>query len=309
MPETFTPTPAAPPATWELPNNLELADAEALKTNVLKKEANSLAYFEQQRLVLVADIAATNAALATTNSTIAVVGAEVQAIRIGYRNQRPTVRIVGTAIIIGTFAGYFPTYGAILSSSGTSYTLGGLANTTWYYVYATQAAGVINAFTTSTTAPDATLQHKTGDVDSIYLCCFRTDSFATPYAVRSVGGRYLYEDRLVVLTSGNSAVYATVSLASYVPPHAWSARLWGRLFDTSVSATTAAIRPKYAAGSSSSSGSMLIDVVAAAGINTAYNTYESEVGIEQGQGVEYKVTGGAGFGLLDLSVTGFGEAV
>ena len=210
MPETYTPTPTAPPATWELPNNLELADAETLKTEVLKKEANSLAYFEQQRLVLLADIAATNAAIAVTNSTIAVVGAEVQAIRIGYRNQRPSIRIVGTAILIGTFAGYFPTYGAILASAGTSYTLGGLANNTWYYIYATQVAGVITTFTTSTTVPDATLQHMTGDVDSIYLCCFRPDGAATPNAVRSVGGRYLYEDRFAVLTSGASAVYATV---------------------------------------------------------------------------------------------------
>ena len=72
---------------------------------------------------------------------------------------------------------------------------------------------------------------------------------------------------------------------------------------------TASIRPKYAAGSSSSSGAMLMDIEAGAALSNAYNAYESEIGIEQGQGVEYKVTGAGASGRLDLAVTGFGEAV
>jgi len=274
MPETYTPTPAAPPATWTLPNNVELADAETLKSNVLKKEADNLAYFEEARVLLASSIAA-------------------------YRNQRPSVQIVGTAAAIGTFAGYFPSSQAIFSGGGSTYTLAALGNNTWYYVYWNTTA-----FLTSTTGPDATLQHKTGDPDQMYLFCFRTDGAATPYAVRSVGGRYLYEDNLSVLSGGASPTFATVSLASYVPPHARSARIRASLFESTVVPNYLYVRPKYSAGSSASGGSIIVQT----SVLLDTQQLESEIGIEQGQGVEYKVAANNVSTNASLFVTGFAEA-
>lgn len=274
MPETYTPTPAAPPATWKLPNNIELADAETLKTEVLKKEADNLAYFEEARVLLASSIAA-------------------------YRNQRPSVQIVGTAAAIGTFAGYFPTSQAILSGGGSTYTLGGLANSTWYYVYWNTTA-----FLTSTTGPDAALQYKTGDTSQMYLFCFRTDGSATPYAVRSVGGRYLYEDNLTVLSGGASPTFATVSLASYVPPHARSARIRASLFESTAVPNYLYVRPKYSAGSSASVGAIIVQT----SVLLDTQQLESEIGIEQGQGVEYMVAANNVSTNASLFVTGFAEA-
>jgi len=224
-----------------------------------------------------------------------------------YRIQRPSIQIVGTAITIGTFAAYFPAAGKILTSAGTSYTLGGLSTNTWYYVYATQAAGVITTYATSTTAPDATLQHKTGDVDSIYVCCFRTDGGAAPYAVRSVGGRYLYEDNLSVLSGGSSPNFAggAVSLASFVPPHARSARIRASLFESTAVPNYLYVRPKYSAGSSASVGSIIVQT----SVLLDTQQLESEIGIEQGQGVEYMVAANNVSTNASLFVTGFGEAM
>lgn len=274
MPETYTPTPAAPPATWTLPNNVELADAETLKTEVLKKEADSLAYFEEARVLLASSIAA-------------------------YRNQRPSVQIVGTAAAIGTFAGYFPSSQAILSGGGSTYTLAALGNNTWYYVYWNTTA-----FLTSTTGPDATLQHKTGDTGQMYLFCFRTDGAATPYAVRSVGGRYLYEDNQTVLSGGASGAWATVSLANFVPPHARSATLRAVLYEGTTVPNYLYVRPKYSAGSSVSVGSIIIKT----SIVLDTQGLISEVGIEQGQGVEYQVASPTVSTNASLFVTGFAEA-
>ena len=278
MPETYTPTPAAPPATWTLPNNTELADAETFKNNVLKKEADNLAYFEQKRALFASSFAA-------------------------YRNQRPSIQIVGTSVVMGTFSAYFPGAGAILTYAGASYSLGALAGNTWYYIYATQAAGVIT-LSPSATTPDATLQHQAGNADAIYVACFRTSGGGTPLTVRSVGGRYLYESQQQVLFSGHNATYTTVSISNLVPPHARSVRLWASVFENTAASNVLRIRPKYSVGSSTSDGAIvvIVDLIGSS------NAIESEMGIEQGQGIEYKVDTDNATTSANIFVTGFGEA-
>lgn len=155
---------------------------------------------------------------------------------------RPTLEYDGTSmivgahrgVVVGTTAGNSVLLPAV--STTETVTLSGLSNNTWYYVYIYNGntyASPSRAFEVSTTAPDATLNIKTGDASRAYVGCFRTNGSATPLAFRMQNRRYLYRISILgpgglnVLTPGTDGSYIDVPLSSRVPPHSVLVRLLG----------------------------------------------------------------------------------
>lgn len=105
----------------------------------------------------------------------------------------------------------------------------GLANSTWYYVYAKQTAGALD-FDVNTTAPDAILVGKgaSGDTRFRYLLCFRTDGSGNivPFRYQSGHFRYYQNQGAAPLTSLANTSFTTLSLAALVPPHVLMADLF-----------------------------------------------------------------------------------
>lgn len=115
------------------------------------------------------------------------------------------------------------------------------ANNTFYYVYAYIVAGAVT-FQISTTAPDVYRIFKSGGTTHKYLFCFFTNgvgNVARFYWDR--GTMLLHNERVVV----NSApiVAASVSLATFVPPHAYVALVRSTLVNTAGAAGSAFIGP------------------------------------------------------------------
>lgn len=133
-----------------------------------------------------------------------------------------------SASVVKSYAG--GTIGASKISGG-----GNLSNSTWYYVYAYNNAGSID-FEISTTEPNANRVIKSGDSTRRYLGCFKTDSAGAPLPMRKVGNLCLYRvsgmaatDMRALNAGTTTGSYATVALATWVPPHARVARLRGLL--------------------------------------------------------------------------------
>jgi hypothetical protein len=164
----------------------------------------------------------------------------------------------------------------------------GLANDTWYYVYAFCDGTATTAFYISTTAPEASLTWRTGaeGVDR-YVGCFRTNGSGAPLAMRMHRGRYAYRPFYVqALAFGNSTSFAAVDLSSVVPPHARIAHLRLNLTGS------------YAA--------QLRTTGAASGYATFGEGYSPiEIEADSAQSVDYLVSNA--LANLDIEVTGFAE--
>lgn len=151
---------------------------------------------------------------------------------------RPVVTVDGAGTLsIGAMAGMIHNGGVgseeviLPQAAPASYIPGGLLASTWYYLYATSVGtGAIVYEAPSTTAPDASLQYKTGDVARIYLAAVRSDASGTPKLLpcRIERGKCFWRRDEIsggyplfrVLTAGTATAWATVSSALFVPPHA-----------------------------------------------------------------------------------------
>lgn len=110
------------------------------------------------------------------------------------------------------------------------------ASAKWWYVYAfVNGSGQLD-FEVSDTAPNASRTLKSGDNTRRYLGCFKTDSSGAPLPMRRVNNLCLYRasglaaNDLRALNAGTTTgSYATVALATWIPPHARVARLRGLL--------------------------------------------------------------------------------
>lgn len=153
---------------------------------------------------------------------------------------RPVLSSTGTTnLVIGASGGIAMGTGAsqaiVGTGAGSTVTLTGLSNDTWYYVYAYNSAtwpSVTVAYEYNTTAPDAALLIKNSDALRTYIGCFRTDSSGNVLPFRSSrSGVYVYRlskiatAGFLVLNTGTAATPTDVSLAGFVPPHARIAML------------------------------------------------------------------------------------
>jgi hypothetical protein len=116
----------------------------------------------------------------------------------------------------------------------TTVALSGLTGGTWYYLYCYNSGGSL-AFELSTTAPEVSLQYKTGGLTHRYLAAVRALSATTCRPFRKVGTRHNYRlsasafDAFKVLDAGGATAFTDVSLAGHVPPHARLAHVAARL--------------------------------------------------------------------------------
>lgn len=148
---------------------------------------------------------------------------------------RPVLSSTGTTnLVIGASGGIAMGTGSstaiVGTGPGSTITLSGLSNDTWYYVYAYNSAtwpSVTVAYEYNTSVPDGALLIKNSDALRTYIGCFRTDSSGNALPFRSSrNGEYTYRISKVatagflVLNSGTAASPADVSLAGFVPPHA-----------------------------------------------------------------------------------------
>ena len=152
----------------------------------------------------------------------------------------------GTNLVIGSHGGCgMGTSSAtaiVGTGAGSTIVLAGLANNTWYYVYAYNSAtfpSVTVAYEYNTTTPSASLTEKSTDSLRTYIGCFRTDGSANVIPFRSTrSGVYLYRwsklagtrTDLQCLCAGTSGTFADVilrnaSAVSLIPPHARIAKL------------------------------------------------------------------------------------
>jgi len=160
---------------------------------------------------------------------------------------RPVLSSTGTTnLVIGASGGIAIGTGAsqaiVGTGAGSTVVLAGLANNTWYYVYAYNSAtwpSVTVAYEYNTSVPDAALLIKNSDALRTYIGCFRTDGSANVIPFRTTrSGVYLYRwsklagtrTDLQCLSAGSSASYAdvilqNVSAVSLIPPHARIAKL------------------------------------------------------------------------------------
>ena len=137
---------------------------------------------------------------------------------------RPSLRSVnGADIVIGAVPMIVGTEGSnwkALAYAGSTYSPAGLANSTWYYLYARIATGSI-AISHSTTAPDSYLRTMNGNTDYVYLGAFVTNSSAEiqPFFGRDGKITYGYPIAIVTATPAPSS-YTDASLLAAIPPHA-----------------------------------------------------------------------------------------
>lgn len=129
------------------------------------------------------------------------------------------------AVVIQTASAYVVRSGLAATLDATKISGGGnLANSTWYYVYCYDNAGVLD-YEISPTAPAASLRIKSGDLTRRYLGCFPTLSTGAPVALRASNGAYRYRRSaqavadLRVLLDGAVVGPSAVACAALVPPH------------------------------------------------------------------------------------------
>lgn len=97
---------------------------------------------------------------------------------------------------------------------------GGVANDTWYYVYALVQTDTINAYERVANAPpDLYLAHRDGAENKRYLGCVRTDGAGVFRPVRAWRGEYLYQANFL-LTTTEQAGFTTLDFQGQVPPTA-----------------------------------------------------------------------------------------
>lgn len=143
---------------------------------------------------------------------------------------RPSLRSVnGTDIVIGAVPMIVGTEGGswkALAYAGSTYTPAGLANNTWYYLYAKITAGSV-VISHSTTAPDSYLRTMNGNTDYVFLGSFRTDGSGVIYPFFSRDGETMYAASVAILafSSAPPTVATDVSLAGGVPPYSQKAYL------------------------------------------------------------------------------------
>lgn len=224
-------------------------------------------------------------------------------------HQLPTLYSVnGTDIVVGAIPAMRTT--TVIISKTTTTTVvaatalgSALANSTWYYLYAYNNAGTL-AFSVSTTAPQANLRYKTGDNDSAYCGCFRTNGSAVIIPFQATGGRYVYTLPLNALTVGASppTSFTDLSLASYVPPHSRLAALQALAFQAS-SPEFLRVKPKGVTASGLTDPTLLLPV----GTHTANIYWRFECPTDGSQVVQYMMDLGGVAAGLSIDVTGFCE--
>jgi hypothetical protein len=187
-------------------------------------------------------------------------------------------------------------YGAAPGTVVTS----GLANNTWYYVYAYIGAGIQYEY--NTTVPDASLVYKSGDATRRYLGCFRTNGSAAPVAFRGVNGRYVLSrpQQVLAAASYGSVLFRATSLVSGVPPHSRMARL--RTVLLSLAAGVVGNLVLRATGEASASGEHTVGQLTNANGNA---TWEGLLATDASQSIDHKLTNINH--AVDMFVTGFEE--
>lgn len=271
MAETFTPsTTTAPPATYSMPNNTELADAEALKTNVLKPLASGVAF-----------------ALGAGNVSLPA--------------RRPQIDTTAAgSVTVGTFSAYFAGAGAYttltspatLTNANIDVSPGSWAVSSVYYIYASWVAGAL-VLKLSLTAPNAALTNKTGNADLLYLGCVMTDSSGNLIPWRALNGRYHFLIFQPLLGSGAEEVWTTVSLAAVLPPTAQTVFVNLQLVNNSTLARQAYLRPASAVGSYALYVGANARYLTAITPTTAsvYNSTYGEIPTGASNDIEYQVSG------------------
>jgi hypothetical protein len=143
----------------------------------------------------------------------------------------------------GTIYKVFSSSGATVTEAkveGGGGTLGAAA--AWWYLYCYNNGGTLD-YEVSTTAPNANRVAKSGDATRRFLCSFKTLSTGQPIPMRKAGNLCLYRVSglpsalsadVRALNAGTSVgSFATVALATWLPPHARVARLRAVLKATS----------------------------------------------------------------------------
>lgn len=155
--------------------------------------------------------------------------AETISVEAGGSNSSFTINVGAIqAIVLARVDGSYRAYSANAAAIGASKLESGstLSNSSWYYVYAFDNAGVVD-FQISITAPRASGVYK-NTVGNVYryLGCFRTNGSGAPIPSRAVRGVTTYLQGIptgYVSLSGPTTGYEAISLAALVPPHSRNA--------------------------------------------------------------------------------------
>lgn len=274
MAETYTPIDRAPPATFTLPVNTELADAEAFKTNVLKPLADA-DHFLASILALP-----------------------------GLLGRRPQIdALVAGSVVVGPFTAYFPAAGKYaaqtspltLTNANIDVSPGSWANSTTYYLYADWAAGALRV-QLSQVGPDAALRNQSGGAtDKLYLGCVMTNSSGVLIPWRGANGRYAFSVLCQVVTAGTGATWTVVDLASCIPQHAVLVSLQAQITNSSIGVRTLYIRPRGGTDQA-------IELTSQAGQT---GTTGGEMPLGTANDIEYGLT--LNNTVADIWITGFSE--
>ena len=182
----------------------------------------------------VENVAAGDTAKSATWNGVQDQAASLYQVAWSWRGRRPTLACDGSNLIVGGHKGCSigsTQAGSVLmpADSGTTLALSGLTGSTWYYLYAYDDSSS-PGYEWSTTAPDSSLSHKTGDETRAYLGCFYATgaSAAKPFWMRD--GEYLYRVSAIASTTAYyaataSATFIDLALTAWMPPHARLARL------------------------------------------------------------------------------------
>lgn len=214
----------------------------------------------------------------------------------------------GTSITIGDMAAVMGTEGGTwktLAYATSSYSPAGLANSTWYYLYARITGGSV-AISHSTTAPSSTLRNMNGNTDYAYLGAFRTDGSGVIIPFWSRQGRVDYAVRINVLNVGANVTnsYTDLSLSTAIPPHVRKARVIAYgvpdtgITDFGVILTKGLTATGY---STSSNASWKVDLY------TANDSHAFTVVTNSSQQVQYKYNTGGGSSTAGIDVVGYDE--
>ena len=215
----------------------------------------------------------------------------------------------GTSITIGDMAAVMGTEGGTwktLAYATSSYSPAGLANSTWYYLYARITGGSV-AISHSTTAPSSTLRNMNGNTDYAYLGAFRTDGSGVIIPFYSRDGKVRYTGGVGALNigAGVTNVYTDLSLSVGVPPH--------------VRIVTLYVIGNPDSGAGTDSFHVLTKGVTAFGYTTApcYSLYmdiaaavkgdEFNVVTNRNQQIQYKFQTGGGTSALLIFIKGYQE--
>ena len=202
----------------------------------------------------VENVAAGDTAKSATWNGVQDQAASLYQVAWSWRGRRPTLACDGSNLIVGGHKGCSigsTQAGSVLmpADSGTTLALSGLTGSTWYYLYAYDDSSS-PGYEWSTTAPDSSLSHKTGDETRAYLGCFYATGASTMRAFRAIDGCYLYDHSNVgaclALSGGTAGSFTDVSLAALMPPHARCAHLY-TLVTSGAPTDAARIRPNGSA--------------------------------------------------------------